>query len=74
MDYIGLVLEFIFLGIGIYFYLFSIGKIKSKDPKAQQKAESFRKSNYRWLRLLSLALMAIMILNIIFHVQSLISS
>jgi hypothetical protein len=73
MEYAGLILEFIFLGIGIYFYLFSIGKIKSKDPKAQQKAESFRKSNHRWLRLLSLALMALMSLNIIVHIQSLIS-
>lgn len=73
MEYLGLILEFIFLGIGIYFYLFSIGKIKSKDPKAQQKAEAFRKSNYRWLRLLSLALMALMSLEIILHIQSLIS-
>lgn len=73
MEYAGLILEFIFLGIGIYFYLFSIGKIKSKDPKAQKKAESFRRSNYRWLRILSLALIALMSLEIILHVQSLIS-
>jgi len=72
MEYAGLILEFIFLGIGIYFYLFSIGKIKSKNKEAQEKAEAFRRSNYRWLRILSLALIALMAIEIILHIQSLI--
>lgn len=73
MDYLGLILEFIFLGIGIYFYLFSIGKIKSKNPESQKKAEDFRKGNRGWLRILSLALIALMTLEIILHIQSLIA-
>ncbi len=73
MEYLGLILEFIFLGIGIYFYLFSIGKINSKNPEAQKKADAFRQGNQRWLRLLSLALIALMSVEIILHIQSMVS-
>ncbi len=73
MEYAGLILEFIFLGIGIYFYLYSIGKIKFRDPEARKKADAFRKGNKRWLRILSLALIALMTVEIILHVQALIN-
>ncbi|MEY2904662.1 MAG: hypothetical protein RJA52_678 [Bacteroidota bacterium] len=63
MDYLGLFTEFIFLGIGIYVYLFAIGKIKFNSPQAIK----FRDENATLLRFLALAVIAIMTVNIIFH-------
>ena len=74
MEYLGLLLEFIFLAIAIYLYLFSTGRLKSKNAELQAKADRFRKENGGWLRILSLALMAIMTLNIVIHISQLISS
>ena len=71
MEYFGLVLEFIFLGLGIYVYLFSRGKITSSDKVMQQKADVFREKNATWMRLLSLALIAIVTLEIILHIRDL---
>lgn len=71
MEYIGLILEIVFLLFGVYVYLFAIGKTKAKDAASQQRAEAFRKSNGWWLRLASLALVAIMLINIIVHIQQL---
>jgi hypothetical protein len=65
MDILGLLTEFIFLGIGIYVYLFAIGRINFKSPQALK----FRDDNATLLRYLSLALIAIMLVNIIIHFQ-----
>jgi len=65
MDYLGLLTEFAFLVIGIYVYLFAIGKININSPQAFK----FRADNATLLRYLSLALMAIMLVNIIIHFQ-----
>ena len=74
MEYLGLLFEFLFLGIGIYLYLFSRGFFKVKDPALQEKAEEFRKKNGTILRLLGLALAAIMLMNIILHLSALVKS
>jgi hypothetical protein len=66
IDYIGLIFELILLALGIYAYLFSIGKLKSGNPEAQKKAEAFRKQN-GWLKYAALALIAMMIVNIYLH-------
>lgn len=71
MEYLGLFFEFLFLALGVYLYLFAIGKISSKDPQARRRAEEFRQRNGRWIRLLSLALIAIMIVNIYLHILQL---
>ena len=71
MDILGLIFEFLILGIGIYCYLFVTGRIRFKDPESAKKAEAFRQSNKLWLRLLSLALIAIMSLEIILHIRQL---
>jgi len=68
MEFIGLFFEFIFLFFGVYLYFFSIGKLKSKDPEKQEKAEAFRKANSTWIRIGALALIAIMAVNIYFHI------
>lgn len=74
MEFLGLILEVLFLGIGVYIYLFSRGFFKSKDPEVEKKAEAFRKKNGWWLRLLALALVAVMLLNLIFHIQDLVNA
>lgn len=70
MEYLGLAAEVFFLGIGVYFYLLAIGKIKAKDPAAQKKLDDFLASNSRWLRMLALALSAIMVVNIYLHLSA----
>ena len=72
MEYLGLLLEFIFLSIGVYLYLFAIGRMKTTDPKARTRAEAFRKRNGWWLRLAALALVAITLVNIVLHVMQMI--
>jgi hypothetical protein len=63
MDKLGLITEFLFLGLGIYVYLFATGLILLKNPQAQK----FRDENATLLRYISLALMAIMLVNIALH-------
>lgn len=71
MEYFGLIVEIVLLGVGIYIYLFAIGKIQIGEEEKNSKAEAFRQENGRLLRLLSLALMAIMIVNLVAHVRQL---
>ncbi|MBR9920868.1 MAG: hypothetical protein GYB31_08510 [Bacteroidetes bacterium] len=65
----GILFEVLFLAIGIYVYLFAIGKIRFKDEKSRQRAEAFRTENGRILRILALALSAIMIVNIALRIM-----
>jgi len=69
MEFVGLFFEIIFLVFGVYLYLFSVGKIGIKDSDKKAKAESFRKDNATWMRIGSLALIAIMVVNIFLHVS-----
>jgi len=69
MEFIGLFFEIIFLVFGVYLYLFSIGKIEIKAPDKKAKAETFRKDNATWMRVGSLALIAIMAVNIYLHIS-----
>ncbi len=71
MEYIGLLVEIIFLALGIYVYLFSRGLIQFNDPG--DKAKAFMTENRTLLRILSLALIAIMGLNVVLHLISLFS-
>lgn len=73
MEYLGLFIELIFLAIGLYLYLFAIGRMKSANPQAQQRAEAFRKRNGWWLRIAALALVAITLVNIVLHVMQLVT-
>lgn len=71
MEYTGLLIEVLLLAFGVYIYLFAIGKIRFTDEERSRKAEAFRQDNGRLLRLLSLALMAIMLVNIVVHLRQL---
>lgn len=69
MEYLGLLFEVIFLGLGIYVYLFSRGFIKPKTVEAEKATESFRGKKGRWVRLLALALIAVMAIEIILNLK-----
>ncbi len=71
MEYLGLFIEIIFLFIGVYVYLFARGVLKVKNPDTQKRAETFRVKNARWLRIVGLALFAIMAVNIYMHIKQL---
>ena len=74
MEYIGLFFEFLLFALGVYLYLFARGFLKAKNPVAQKKAEAFRQKNGTFLRLGGLALAAIMGLNIVLHLATLLKS
>ena len=67
MTYLGLLFEFLFLAFGVYLYLFTRGLIKTKE------SSSFLKENKTLLRFASLALIAIMLLNISLHIRDLLA-
>lgn len=60
--YLGLLFEILFLLAGVYLYLFSRGLIKTKH------GASFLKENKNLIRFGSLALIAIMSINIALHI------
>lgn len=74
MEFLGLIVEILLLALGVYLYLFARGIIKVKDPERRERAESFRQHNATWMRLLGLALAAIMLMNVILHISQLFSS
>lgn len=65
IQYLGLLIEILLLAVAVYLYLFSIGVAKIKKPGQAEKAEKFRKENGSWLKILALALMAIMFFNVL---------
>ncbi len=65
MQLLGLVFEIILFAAGCYLYFFSIGALHSRSSGGHSRMEVFRRENSRWLRLASLALMAIMFVNIL---------
>lgn len=71
MEYLGLVFEILILVFAVYLYLFSRGMIKAKTAEAQKKADKFREDNATWMRFLSLALIAVMLVNIMLHIKQL---
>jgi multisubunit Na+/H+ antiporter MnhC subunit len=73
MDLLGLIFELMFLGMGVYLYLFAIGKVDSSKPEMRQRAAEFRARNNKWLRPLALLLVAIMLVNVVLHIAQLIS-
>ncbi|MCI5082767.1 MAG: hypothetical protein MRY78_13810 [Saprospiraceae bacterium] len=72
-EIIGLLIEFLFLGIGLYLYLFAIGRLKYSNEENRKKAEAFRTQSGSMIRILALALMAFMVVNIVLHIKDLIS-
>lgn len=71
MEYLGLLFELLFLAMGIYIYLFSIGRLRAGDEQVQKRAEEFRRRNGRWMRIAALLLIALMTVNIYLHLAQL---
>lgn len=71
MQFVSIFFEILILSFAVYVYLFSTGKLKVKDAEKQQKAETFRKENGTWMRLLSLLLIALMSVELFLNVKSL---
>jgi len=69
MEYLGLIFEILLFALGAYLYLFARGVIKTKDPDRKDQVEEFRLKNAGWMRLLGIALAAVMLINIIVHLQ-----
>ncbi len=65
----GLVVELLLFALGLYLYLFARGVIAFGSTEARARAEAFRKDNATWMRLLGLALAAIMGLNVFLHLR-----
>ena len=70
MEYLGLLLEILFFGFGLYLYLFATGRVGAKDEAAGRAAD-FRRRNAWWMRIGGLAIMAIMLVNIYLHLSQL---
>lgn len=66
---LSLIIQIVFLAIGLYLYLFARGLVSFGKPEARARAEEFRKDNATWMRLLGLALAAVMALNVVFQVK-----
>lgn len=71
MEVVGLLVEVLLLALGVYLYLFARGMIKIKDPDRAERAERFRQDNATWMRLMGLALAAVMLLNVVMHIGEL---
>ena len=73
MDYLGLLIELLFLAMGVYIYLFSIGRLRSGDEQVQKRADEFRRRNGGWMRIGALLLIAMMAVNITLHIMQLVN-
>ena len=65
MNILGLIVEILLFALGVYVYLFSRGVIKFKDAEQEKRAQAFRADNGRILRLMGLALAAVMFINLL---------
>jgi hypothetical protein len=72
-EWIGLLFEVVFFALGLYLYLYALGKINLPAARAEKAAaaERFRQRNRGWMRILALAMMAIFGLNIALHLRAL---
>ena len=70
-EIIGLIAYVLLFGIGLYVYLFTRGVIKMKTAEQEQKAQAFRNENGRIMRIASLLLMAVMLINVWLSIQAL---
>ena len=66
---VGLIIEIVLFAAGVYLYLFARGVVKLSDSETGKRARAFRDDNKVWMRLLGLALAAIMAMNIFAHIM-----
>lgn len=73
MDYLGLLVEVLFFGMGLYFLLLSFGVVKVKDPEKQRKVDAFFEGNTSLLRIVAVCLLLVMGLNLLVHISQLLA-
>ncbi len=71
MEYLGLLVEILFFAMGLYLYLLVRGFIRPKDEQKRKAIDDFRRKNGWWIRILAIALMAVMAANIYLHLVGL---
>lgn len=70
-SYLGLAIEILLFACGLYLYLYARGIIQPGSGDARERAEAFRRENATWMRLLGLALAALMLVNVVLHLRDL---
>jgi len=71
MQYLGLLFELLFLGMGIYLTLFAWGAIPFGKADAARRAEQFRRDNKTWLLIGGFLLSLLMFFNVLFSLSQL---
>ena len=71
-EIIGLIIYLFFLMSGVIIYAYSRGKWYPPNPEIRESAEAYRKKNATWLRIGSLAIIAIMSINVYISLKELI--
>ncbi|MEL6392079.1 MAG: hypothetical protein AAFO91_17815 [Bacteroidota bacterium] len=69
-SWVGFVINLLLFALGVYVYLFSRGFIRFGSPEVRERSEQFRKENAGWMRILGLALAAIMLVSLVLDVQA----
>ena len=65
IEIIGFLIELMIFGVAVYLYLYSANIIKTKNRTKHKRQQEFVREYGSWMRPLSLALMAIMSVNIL---------
>lgn len=71
IEYVGLFFEVLFFLIGLYVYMLSRGLVKVQDPSLAKQFHSLKKRYGVLIRIISLALTAVMFMNIVLHIKAL---
>lgn len=66
----GFIINLLLFALGVYVYLFSRGFIRFGSEEVRARSEQFRKENAGWMRILGLALAAIMLVSLVLDVQA----
>ncbi|MEM6395119.1 MAG: hypothetical protein AAF741_02140 [Bacteroidota bacterium] len=69
----GFIINLLLFALGVYVYLFSRGIIRFGSQEVRERSEQFRKENATWMRILGLALAAIMLVSLVLDIQALTS-
>jgi len=70
MEILSYLYEILFLLAGIYFLLFSLGKLRVKNKLKQEKVEEFRKSLHPWAMIFSILLILFYGTSLLIHILS----
>lgn len=70
MEIFGFIYEIVFLAVGIYFFLFSTNRLKSRDVSKQQKIDEFIQSVNPWATIFSVLLILFYAISLVIHLYT----